>query len=117
MEWERGSFQTREECLDAVKGPGKFENEPIYTPYFFNIGVEYGSDLTLYDPYVYKTIEVFKVTKEDRKLFPELKGVYAVVTYHDDYGFVYSIPFKHIEFDAYIKGIEDYEAPEDYEIF
>lgn len=66
----------------AVHGPGKFEGEAPYVPYFWeqylegNYADDDGETLT------------FTVTDEDRRLFPELVGKETVELYERDDGFV-----------------------------
>jgi hypothetical protein len=72
-----------------ITSPGKFQGEPVYAPYLYNQGAdqEYlGADETLYHAY--------KISREDREHYPALGGVFAVVLYERDDGFVVSSAFK-----------------------
>ena len=75
---------TRQECEDAVKGPGKFEGEQAYVPYYWNVYLE-GFALETADD---DGVVTFDVHPDDIALFPELKGqVYVYLTETND-GFV-----------------------------
>lgn len=76
---------TREECKALVSGPGKFENEPIYAPYYYDIMMQGGADITMFPG-----TDQFTVTKEDRLIFPELKGIKTIIQSEDDNGFVHT---------------------------
>lgn len=65
----------------VIKSPGKFEGEAIYAPYFYDaflngMADDEGDRLA------------FDVTADDRREFPELKGVSRVYLYEDNSGFV-----------------------------
>lgn len=66
---------TRKECEELVAHPGKFENEPPYTPYFYYYATVDNTD----------TVDVIPA---DVKMFPELKGIRAVRVKEDQYDFV-----------------------------
>lgn len=68
-----------------VKRPGKFEGEARYVPYFWNEFLN-----GAYDRDDGKVI-TFYVTKEDKKLFPELKHRRAVKLVEQSDGFVVEI--------------------------
>jgi hypothetical protein len=78
---------TIEQDYDVENGrivsPGKFESEAVYAPYFYEAmlsgdGEELGDGELRFD-----------VTDEDRREFPELKGVEFVLLSEDSNGFVY----------------------------
>ncbi len=88
---ERTTEEIRAEFEATVKGPGKFESEEPYVPYFWELGLEGGADEEEDDMGLDgdpKPIWVFKITSADRILFPELSGRVQVriVETHD--GFV-----------------------------
>jgi len=68
---------------EIVKQPGKFEGQPRFIPYFYNLmlGGE-GTTAT-------ELVTEIEITSEDVKLFPELKGYDKVVLYVDNDRFVY----------------------------
>lgn len=75
--------ETRAECAERVRGPGKFEGEQIYVPYFYDQYLDGGADEDHG-----RTLQ-FNVTDEDRTIFPdELSGVNVVYIYERDDGFV-----------------------------
>ncbi len=74
---------------DFITNPGKFEGEPRYTPYFWNLTLHSAQDDIEYiDNDVF---DIFYVTEDDRKLFPDLIGIDEVAISVDDNGFVYSL--------------------------
>ena len=72
----------RQECIDAVSHPGKFEGEAPYVPYYWDAYLNGFADRD--DGKVLG----FDVTTEDRALFPELKGRRTVRLVETDQGFV-----------------------------
>jgi len=82
-------MDTYTKYVEMVKGPGKFEGEPPYVPYFWDLGLEgfeddiqHGEDGILYS--------TFYVTKEERDLWGDLlEGIKSVCVWEDDNGFVY----------------------------
>ena len=73
---------TRQECEQAVKGPGKFEGEQAYVPYYWDVYLNGFADDDDGD------VLTFDVESDDLEVFPELEGqthVYLVCT---DNGFV-----------------------------
>ena len=81
---------TREECAERVKGPGKFEGEPIDAPYYWECTLDGGPDEEEFDPVTDRPIAVFKLTPEDHALFPELGEAKQLRLYGDEQGFVWS---------------------------
>ena len=83
---------TRVEYDKIVKGPGKFEGENSYIPYFWEVvnqgeaEVEYLDDWGLFLMGYWVT-----VSEDDRELFPELKAGERIPIYEDDNGFVREI--------------------------
>jgi hypothetical protein len=82
---------TREEIKSTfeVKGgrivsPGRFESEPLYTPYFY--------DLFLHGLYDEETMGgnriVFTITDQDRMEWPELKSTTKVILWFTVEGFI-----------------------------
>jgi len=67
----------------VVQDPGKFEGEMLYVIYFWNLYLDGWSDSDD------SKILSFKVTAEDKAVFPELgRRRKAVKLYEDDQGFV-----------------------------
>lgn len=73
---------TREECEQLVKGPGKFEGEAVYVPYFWDAFLNGFADRDN------GTVLGFDVTAEDKAIFPELKHRKTVKLIERDDGFV-----------------------------
>jgi hypothetical protein len=73
---------TRDEALEAVKGLGKFEGEEPYVPYYYDAMLDGAADYDDGDTFG------FKVTPEDKALFPELKGRRVVRLFERSDGFV-----------------------------
>ena len=72
----------RTKCAETVRGPGKFEGEPIYAPYFYDIemngdGDHDGNEI------------IHELEPIDIYLFPELEGHKRVRTHESDSGFFY----------------------------
>ncbi len=73
---------TIKECEEHVEGPGKFEGEARYVPYFWDVYMDGGADDDD------GTVLTFNVSDEDKKLFPELRGRKRVKLMEQDSGFV-----------------------------
>ena len=78
--------EIREKYEAIVQGPGKFEGEQSYSPYFWDIIMDGGADEIGPD-----NVDMINVNAEDRAIFPELKGIKKVVQYTDESGFVYTL--------------------------
>lgn len=70
-----------------IKSPGKFENEMIYAPYFWESSLNGIQDNIRFDGDV--PVDIFYPDKQDLKQFPELQGVKSVEVWEDDQGFVH----------------------------
>ena len=105
---KRADYQSR------VNGPGKFEGEEIYSPYFYDIGLDDGPDEIIDNFYDYGTIYLFKVMKEDRALFPELKGVYTVSQVETNDGFINTNTLNREDTDIFMKAMTKRETSEDF---
>jgi len=66
-----------------IQNPGKFEGEPIFSPYFYGIYLEGFADSDD------GTTLTFDLTETDLKDFPELKGCTKAFLEVDEAGFVY----------------------------
>ena len=81
----RKQIEAEYQVVDGViRSPGKFENEQVYAPYFYDAYLDGGADEddgeNLY----------FTVTNEDIKEFPELNGCTQVILTVDSTGFVWT---------------------------
>ena len=79
---------TRIECEKLTARPGKFEGEPIYSPYFYEFMLDGMADKTIWHDDG-TAVDLFKVEEEDIEIFPELKMVFTVAVSTDDNGFAY----------------------------
>jgi len=81
---------TRQEIEDQytvengiIQDPGKFEGEPLWSPYFYDLYLngcaDYDGDDELW----------FDIDDEDLAQFPELVGYTRVILREDEQGFVY----------------------------
>lgn len=79
----------------VIRSPGKFEGEPLYTPYFWELALDgIGGEEESDEGDV--LITTFEVDGTDTAEFPELAGVKQVSVYEDDLGFVHieTVPVK-----------------------
>lgn len=72
----------------VIKSPGKFEGEMIYAPYFYDLwnsgcydDLEYGSESG--------ESAIFRITRDDLKMFPEIGTAQELIVWEDSTGFVY----------------------------
>lgn len=75
-----------------IVSPGKFENEPLYAPYFYALALDGGAEETDTDMFGQESIAYLNVTPDDVKEFPELADVRQVQVFEDESGFVYCKP-------------------------
>lgn len=100
----RVDLATREKYVEEVQGPGKFEGQEPYVPYFYDENPSYEidpeEDLFEDDDGVmdlgYSPIQVYEVTDKDRRIFPELKNRERVYLDSTGDGFVYEVDEKDI---------------------
>ena len=78
----RAETMNRDECEELVKGPGQFEGEAVYVPFYWEVYLDGGADRD--DGRVLG----FDVTDDDKALFPELKRRRTVKLVQRDDGFV-----------------------------
>jgi hypothetical protein len=75
--------------MARIEEPGKFEGEAMYTPYFYDLALDGGSDETIHiDNCAY---DIFEISKDDIDRYPELDGIDRVAIYERDDGFVMSM--------------------------
>ena len=77
----------------SSRGPGKFQGESDWAVYYWDKVMDGCEDYFLYDPYDGTPISVFRVDKEDRLIYPELKNMVEVWLWEDDQGFVVTRTF------------------------
>lgn len=78
--------------MTTITTPGKFEGEHVYVPHYWEQSLDGGPDATTYDEDDTE-YSVFYIDDDDRARFPQLTGVYALVLYEDDQGFVWCKEF------------------------
>ena len=66
-----------------IQSLGKFENEPVYAPHFWSMGLEGFADSD--NGRIYR----FKLTADDKAAWPELKGRRWLSLWEDEQGFVH----------------------------
>ena len=68
-----------------IKGPGKFEREPLFVPFFYDLMLSgCGEDIEDEDG-----AARFEIEADDKAVFPELAEYKAIVLSEDGNGFVY----------------------------
>lgn len=72
----------RNECVEIVSRPGKFEGEQPYVPYFWDVYLDGFADDDDGERLV------FNVCDTDREMFPELGDREQVILVETDNGFV-----------------------------
>ncbi len=82
---------TRKECEQAVARPGKFEHEPPWTPYFYNLMLDGRADQ---DEHGIATFEIdrypYPAKDSPENWWPELLRYREVRIWEDANGFVHA---------------------------
>lgn len=96
-----------------ITSHGKFEGEPLWVPYLWDqyLNGSFDEDID--------GVLFFRVSEEDKVLWPELVECYAVALEESDQGFVYSTTLETeeeylAELARLFAGLEDTEEEEDY---
>ena len=93
--------------MTMIKEPGRFEGEPTYAPYFYDLMLngdgediqgEGSDDETIYT--------IFGVGPEDVEEFPDLEGVDVIVLWQSNSGLVYTREMTHPQVEAFRKELE-----------
>lgn len=71
--------------LGIIKNPGKFEGEPLYSVYFWDLVMNGDGETVMQGDSIFS---VFDITEEDLKEFPELKNTKQIAMYTTTQGFV-----------------------------
>lgn len=66
--------RSRADYEEQVKGPGKFEGEAPYVPYFYDVSLHGFADDEESWPEGGGWVGIFEVDEEALRMFPELKG-------------------------------------------
>lgn len=69
--------------------PGKFEGEPPYAEYFYNLAMESGADETFIDSGGTQ-IDAWKLEQDDYERFPDLINDEYLLLWEDEQGFIYT---------------------------
>lgn len=77
------SYDVDPETLN-IRSPGKFEGEPVYAPFFWDLGLQGFATEDDGDTFW------FRIEPGDVDLWPELAGVQWLALTEDSQGFVYS---------------------------
>lgn len=77
----------------VIRSPGKFEGEPEYAPYFYDLSLNGGPDEEVYWPSddegeMELAADIFKVNSDDIEKFPQLDGIHTLSLKYDSQGFV-----------------------------
>lgn len=67
--------------------PGKFEGQPSYVEYFYDLTLQGDQDYTFIDSHDLQ-IDVINIDSTDRAREPDLEGETHIVIYEDEQGFV-----------------------------
>jgi hypothetical protein len=67
-----------------IVSPGKFEGEPYYAPYYYDIAMDGFADEDDGETWI------FYLSDEDKRAISEFKKYYSLEIYVDDNGFVHS---------------------------
>jgi len=96
--WHDAMLMNRREDLEIgydvrngfIRSPGKFEGCPAYALHYWDMSMNGMADET--DDCDGVLVDVFDVTEDDRKLYPEIgEDAHAIRLWEDDYGFVHAV--------------------------
>ena len=73
-----------------VTQAGKFESEPLYVVYFWEMLMQGSGDDNRWLEPDQRTVDVFEIDDVDRGFFPELTGYSQIELWQCEYGFVYA---------------------------
>jgi len=88
--WETKENEIRAKYEDMVSGPGKFEGEPDWSPYFYDRIMNGDGEEIGGEPWQ----TVLEITEEDKAIFPELTKGHWILFYEDDNGFAHCSDHK-----------------------
>jgi len=105
--------------LEVIEGvivtPGKFEGEPEYAPYYYDLAMENGEDELVFDSDD-TPVSIFYVSDEDREMFHIKPETHAILLWVSDDGFVNTQEMTETEVSAFIDecmGFQDGEDEDD----
>jgi hypothetical protein len=94
---------------EDVSHPGKFQGEPAYVPFYWEMTLEGFASEELDDNG--QLWSIFFPSDEDRAIFPEIGDAYAIALWEDDFGFVNRSEFStQAEYEK-IKAAIEAESP------
>jgi hypothetical protein len=103
----------RKEGEEAVKGPGKFEGEQRYSPYFYDAIMDGGIGEDFYFGEGKPEYTLYILEKEDKDIFPELENVYGVCLWESEQGFFNCIPLDSKEdYDSEYANLSEQQEAE-----
>ena len=73
--------------VDLITDPGKFQSEPTYVPYFWDMVMNGFGDVE-YDDFG-NMVDIFEVDDTDRAKFPDLGDAKVIRLWESEQGFVY----------------------------
>lgn len=80
----RARIEEEYDIVDGrIRSPGKFEGELVYVPYYWEYGLEGGSDGDANGEFL------FNIDGDDVEVWPELRDVIYLRLWEDSQGFVY----------------------------
>jgi len=85
-----------------IRSHGKFEGEPEFAPYYWNLVLDGSFPSASDENYTYDYADV---SAEERVAWPELEGVTGVVLFEDDQGFVHCSTVS-VSFEVWAAGKE-----------
>jgi hypothetical protein len=77
----------RKDYAERAEGPGKFEGESIYSPYFYDAIMDGGIGEEFYFGEGEPVYTLTELTEDDKAIFPELSGDYGVCLWESEQGF------------------------------
>jgi hypothetical protein len=88
-----------------IRNPGKFENEMLYVPYFWDAALNAGADDDI------RGVFFAIIDDDDRAQFPELGESYGIALDESEQGFVSSTVFD--SKDEYLEALERLQSVEE----
>lgn len=91
---------------NIIREPGKFEGEHISVPYFWDLAMESGSTIDVWDCNDTQ-YSFFVFDAAERAAFPDITELYGLALYESEQGFVNAVWFAtQAEYDAAIAEVE-----------
>ena len=100
--------------MTIIKEPGKFEGEPTYVPYLWDVILNGDGESIDGDDQILYTI--VGIDPDDVEAFPELTDVDCVILWESEQGFVYSREMTHKEVETFRTECESRTPETDQEV-